>query len=68
MSFTYKFAETLVKLSGAKKLCLLPEDKILNYVRKTNAKHPFTVPKDRDFIYEVEEINEYKNLIVKDIE
>lgn len=68
MSFTYKFAETLVKLSGAKKLFLLPEDKILNYARKTNAKHPFTVPTDRDFIYEVEEIDGYKNLIVKNNE
>lgn len=68
MSFSYKVAAFIVKMLGIKKMFLLPEDKILALAKKNNQKNQFSMPTDKDFFYELNEINGYKNLIIKNNE
>ena len=56
---------TLYKLSGAKKVFTLPEDKIRKTIEKENRHRGVFIPSDNKAHYEMIEVNGFKCLIVK---
>lgn len=46
MSVRYQIAKRIVKLTGMKKLFLLPQDELLKKAEQMNKKRQFRMPKD----------------------
>ncbi|MCR5784057.1 MAG: alpha/beta hydrolase fold domain-containing protein [Eubacterium sp.] len=65
MSFTAKIINLALKISGMKKLYLLPEDEFLRKVKKMNEKKVFYVPTDNKAIYKKHRIKGRECLIVQ---
>lgn len=64
MSITYRVLAGLVKLTGFKKLFLLPKDKILRYARRQNQKPSFKLSDEGDLDFEDREFLSQRLIIV----